>query len=287
MKEEDEVHSRYRLRELKLEVTHRCCLQCLHCSSEAGPHVFREMALADAMRIVGEANDMGVATLAISGGEAVMWDGILPLLTGVADSGMKVSLYLSGVGGDTMPVMELMASIPQARLIFSLYSHRSEVHDYITQGHGSHATTLDAIRSSVSLGVCTELHFTAMRLNYPDLLDVCRVAKVLGVSRVSVLRLVPQGRSRNATDGRFLTRQDNLQLRGLLGHARSIINTRIGAPYGFLHVSDSPKCSAGVDQLIILPDLKISPCDAFKQVKAEELVGTDALRYSRLSRPNS
>jgi len=225
---------------------------------------------------------MGVPALAISGGEPVIWDGILTLLRRVAESEMQVSLYSSGVGDHTLSVIGAMASIPRARLIFSLYSHQPEVHDYVTQGHGSHSTTVAAITSSVSLGVRTELHFTAMRLNYRDLLDVCRMAKALGVSRVSVLRLVPQGRSRNAADGRFLGKEDNLRLRELLGEARLIIDTRIGSPYGFLHISDSPECSAGVDRLVVLPDLRISPCDAFKQVKPEELVGTDA--YSQLDR---
>lgn len=282
MSRERGIDAQYQLRDLKLEVTHRCCLQCLHCSSEAGPGARPEMAIADAVRIVRQASDMGVSTLAISGGEPTIWDGILTLLRAVAESEMQLSLYSSGVGDQALSVIQAMASIPRACLIFSLYSHQPETHDYVTQGHGSHSTTVAAITSSVSLRVRTELHFTAMRLNYRDLLDVCRMAKALGVSKVSVLRLVPQGRSRNATDGRFLRNEDNLRLREILGEARSIIDTRIGSPYGFLHISDSPECRAGVDRLVILPDLRISPCDAFKQVKAEELAGTDA--YSQLDR---
>jgi len=43
---------------------------------------------------------------------------------------------------------------------------------------------------------------------------------------------------------------------------------------GFLLLNDQPKCSSGIDRLFIGPDLRIYPCDAFKQIKAEELVGT-------------
>ena len=137
-----------------------------------------------------------------------------------------------------------------------------------------HGTTIAAIKSAVSLGIHTDLHFTAMRCNYRDLLEVCRLAKTLGVSRISVLQLVPQGRTRNATDGRFLRKEDNLHLQKILSDAQPIIKTRVGSPYGFLHVSDSPQCRAGVDRLIVLPDLTISPCDAFKQVRPTELAGT-------------
>lgn len=240
------------------------------------------MSLADAIRIVHEANDMQVAELAISGGEAVIWRGFAELLDVIAQLEMNVSLYTSGVGASIPAVITRMESIPIARLIFSLYSHRPEIHDRITQREGSHSTTVAAIESAVALGVRTELHFTIMRCNYRDLLGVCELAKALGVSKVSVLRLVPQGRSRNATDARFLGSEDNLALQELVKTARTIITTRVGSPYGFLHVSDSPQCSAGVDRLIVLPDLLISPCDAFKQVKPQDVARTDA--YSRLDK---
>jgi radical SAM protein with 4Fe4S-binding SPASM domain len=102
------------------------------------------------------------------------------------------------------------------------------------------------------------------------------------VSMVSVLRLVPQGRSRNTEEDIFLRKEDNLRLQQLVSKARSKIRTRIGSPYGFLHISDSPKCMAGINRLIVLPDLMVSPCDAFKNVSPIELVGTDI--YSRLDR---
>lgn len=272
----------YRLTEVKLEVTHRCCLQCIHCSSEAGPDECREMLLPDAIRIVNEAGAMEVGKLAISGGEAVIWPGIFSLLDAVACTDMKPTLYSSGVGQQTFEVIEAMQRIPQARMIFSLYSHLPKIHDRITELDGSHRMTVAAIESSVSTGIRTELHFTAMRCNYQDLLGVCSLAKTLGVRKVSVLRLVPQGRSRSAAEDLLLCRVDNLKLQELLSDARTIIKTRVGSPYGFLHVSDSPQCSAGVDRLIILPGLTISPCDAFKQVKPQQVVGTDA--YSRLDK---
>jgi len=35
-----------------------------------------------------------------------------------------------------------------------------------------------------------------------------------------------------------------------------------------------PGCWAGIDRLIVAPDLRLYPCDAFKRVGALELVGT-------------
>jgi len=282
MTNEQNADNAYRLQELKIEVTHRCCLKCLHCSSEAGDDVTREMTLVDAVRLVQKAKNLGVEALAISGGEPIIWGGIIELLDAVERSELKLALYSSGVGNQTSDVLGRMARIPHARAIFSLYSHRPEVHDHITQCQGSHSTTVAAIRLASSLGLRTEVHFTAMRYNYQDLLEVCRLAQATEAQRLSVLRLVPQGRSRTDAARKLLSKEDNLRLQGLVEEARSIITTRVGSPYGFLHVSNSPKCTAGVSQLIVLPDLRISPCDAFKQVTAEQVAGTDD--YSRLDR---
>jgi radical SAM protein with 4Fe4S-binding SPASM domain len=195
---------------------------------------------------------------------------------------MELSLYTSGVDDRFSGVVSLLEDIGDSRVILSLYSYRPKVHDTVTLCQGSHAMTVEAIQEAVRAGVHTELHFTAMRENYGDLIGLCKLAAELGVQRVSVLRLVPQGRSDVNTSDIFLSHEDNMHLRELIKEGRSVVNLRVGSPYGFLHISDSPQCSAGVDRLIVLPDLTISPCDAFKQISSVNMTGTD--EFSRLDR---
>jgi MoaA/NifB/PqqE/SkfB family radical SAM enzyme len=162
----EEIFDRPRqLKELKLEVTHRCYLNCIHCSSEASPDECWQMTLVDAIRIVREAVGMGVPTIAISGGEPATWEGIIPLIKIIAQSHMKLSLYSSGIGDQVSNIIESMRSIPGARLVFSMFSHRPEPHERITQTQGSHRTTIESIKLAVKLGIRTEIHFTAMRFN--------------------------------------------------------------------------------------------------------------------------
>ena len=71
------------------------------------------------------------------------------------------------------------------------------------------------------------------------------------LEHLSVLRLVLHGRSSTRSPDLMLRRDDNLYLRKLVTSAREILDTRVGSPHGFLHVSDSPQCSAGVDCLIV------------------------------------
>ena len=51
----------------------------------------------------------------------------------------------------------------------------------------------------------------------------------------------------------------------------------MGSPFNYLLLDDSPHCFSGIDRLIVGPDQRVFPCDAFKQVQAEELVGTNDL----------
>lgn len=110
-----------------------------------------------------------------------------------------------------------------------------------------------------------------MSVNYKALNGVINLASNLGISRVSILRLVPQGRSRS-NDSLPLSRVANQELRKIItdlkhnGH-----DIRLGSPYNFLLLNNDPQCSAGIDRISITPDLNLYPCDAFKQITPQML----------------
>ena len=127
-----------------------------------------------------------------------------------------------------------------------------------------------------------------LRSNYRELTDVVNLAKKIGATRVSVLRLVPQGRAM-LIQNRILNRVQNFELRKIIQdlrdqHGHDFIRT--GSPYNFLFLNENPACWAAVDRLIIGPDLSLYPCDAFKRIGASELIGTEklsSLAHSSLS----
>ncbi len=76
---------------------------------------------------------------------------------------------------------------------------------------------------------------------------------------------------------RALNRIQNLELRRQIQtlraeHGHDFVRT--GSPYNFLMLNDSPACFAAIDRVIIGPDLRLYPCDAFKMIGAVELVQT-------------
>ena len=73
----------------------------------------------------------------------------------------------------------------------------------------------------------------------------------------------------------MLNRLQNLELKNIIESLRHRgYNIRTGSPFNFLLLNDQPQCCSAINRLIIGPDLRIYPCDAFKQIKAEEIVQT-------------
>lgn len=168
-----------------------------------------------------------------------------------------------------------------ASIIFSVYSGKKETHDRITQIEGSYDRTMAAIDRAKKVGLIAEFHFVPLQVNCDDLGDVVKLAKAKGVSQVSVLRFVPQGRGKLIA-GMALSKEQNLRLKKSIQRNTIGVRVRTGSPYNFLRVNRKPKCNAGIDRLTIAADLRIYPCDAFKRIEARTIVGTD--RYSRLDK---
>jgi len=268
------------LREFKVEVTYKCDLNCIHCSSDARPSNPTEMSREDCLYILNQAAQIGANEIAFSGGEPLIWPHINDAVETAAASGLQVTIYTSGNCEFFKEKAERILRLGAKRLIFSMFGNSASSHELITRVPGSFEKTLTAMSNAKKIGLATEVHFVPMSNNYRELKDVATLSSKLGASVISVLRLVPQGRAALLT-GRILNRVQNLDLRRLIRDLRnSGHNIRTGSPYNFLMLANNPKCCAGIDRVIIGPDLRLYPCDAFKQVKSEDLVGT--LDYSTL-----
>jgi pyrroloquinoline quinone biosynthesis protein E len=269
------------LKELKVELTYQCRLRCIHCSSGASPSNRLKMARGDALRILEEAADMGVEQVAFSGGEPLLWTGLSEAISLCCSAGIGVSVYTSGNIPGTSEAMLMLKSGQAAKVIFTVYAADSDCHDRITNTPGSFRRTMHVLKKAVKVRLCVELHFVPMQTNFEQLPAVVELAKKLGASRVSLLRFVPQGRGGRG-DALALTHDQNMLLQEIVLTARKRANLRARSPYNFLLINESPECNAAHDRLTVTPDMRIHPCDAFKQLNAETIVGTD--QFSRLDK---
>lgn len=264
----------FNLREFKVEVTYRCTLNCIHCSSDARPSNALEIQKEDCLRILAEAIEMGAKEVAFSGGEPLAWPHLIDAVEVASRGKLKVGIYTSGVVSDFKARATELFKRGAQRFIFSVFGRDAISHERITRIAGSFKLTCDAATAARAVGAATELHFVPLSTNFRELPDVAILSKKLGADKVSVLRLVPQGRATLLRD-RTLTKVQNQELRRLIVELRKDgFEIRTGSPYNFLMVNNSPECRAAIDRLIVGPDLRLYPCDAFKQVRAEDISGT-------------
>ncbi len=264
----------FKLREFKIEVTYKCNLNCLHCSSDASSSNSLEISKKDCLRILKEAISMGVKQVAFSGGEPLLWTGLNEAINIAKKGGLEIIIYTSGNVDNVYNKLKGLKKSGVKKCVFSIFGKSANLHEIVTRVSGSFDKTLEAIKIAVQTGTTTELHFVPFSNNYYELEDIAMLGKNLGISCISVLRFVPQGRGQ-LLKKRVLNKLQNLELKRIIERLRKKgVEIRTGSPYNFLMLNDQPKCSSGIDRLIIGPDLRVYPCDAFKQIKAEEVVGT-------------
>ena len=267
----------FKLKEFKMEVTYRCDLNCVHCSSDARPSNPLEMSRDDCLRILADAAAMGAQDVAFSGGEPLLWGHIFDAVAAAVTDGLKVTIYTSGNAANFKETAERLHDLGASKCVFSLFGATALSHERVTRKAGSFERTAAAMQDALAVGLVTELHFVPMSNNHRELVEVALLARKLGASRLSVLRLVPQGRAALLRDRR-LNRVQNLDLRRQIQALREKFGAdfiRTGSPYNFLMLNDKPGCWAAIDRLIIGPDLRLYPCDAFKRIGASELVKTE------------
>jgi radical SAM protein with 4Fe4S-binding SPASM domain len=264
------------LLELKIELTQRCPLACVHCSTNSHRRQFSSLPHETVVRLLREASDLGAEKVVFTGGEPLVYENLRDVISAARGVGIQATLYTTGILDDLLNPMSAaqaaeLVEIGINRFIFSVYSGSAAVHESITR-YGTFAPTLAAIRSAVESGVPVEMHFVAMHRNFRHLPDVVALAAGLGVSRVSVLRFVPQGRGVRLQPTEDLSDVELRELAEMIERSRrrhSNVNVRAGSPFNVLQIGYTP-CNAAQDVLIINHRGEIFPCDAFKNVTFQE-----------------
>jgi radical SAM protein with 4Fe4S-binding SPASM domain len=263
------------LTEVKIELTQRCPLACVHCSTSSHRKQSSCLPVETVIRVLNEASELGARKVVFTGGEPLVYEHLGEVIRTASRLGIQPTLYTTGIVDNqltpiTSKEADELVGRGIARFIFSVYSSHASVHDKITR-YGTLAATSCAIEAAVQTRIPVEMHFVAMKQNFRDLSDVVRMARRVGVCRVSVLRFVPQGRGRNL-HSEELSRTDLVELAEAIEYCRSQhpqLTIRAGSPFNVLGVGFTP-CNAAQDVLIINHRGEIFPCDAFKNIHVAE-----------------
>jgi radical SAM protein with 4Fe4S-binding SPASM domain len=276
------------LKELYVELSNYCLLECLHCSSLASPQGNTFIDISFMQKLLTEGKKLGADNLFLSGGEPLLYPEIWDLLDFAIKLEYKIRIYSSGVidgGFGKLQAVDYQyfkkLKHYTEKVIFSLHGADAHIHDYITGRPGSFALLLESIQRAVSLGLLCEAHVVPMSISYRQIPLIVRLAKKLGIEQVSLLRLVPQGRC-VAHKEELLIENNRKQVDEFVKIVESlnspVLKIRKGAPYRCLFFEQTGLCSAGQDKLLIGPDGSVHPCEAFKSDQATSNIKTNSLQ---------
>ena len=151
------------------------------------------------------------------------------------------------------------------KVIFNVEADTSKLYDQIMgTDEGGFELMKQSIRDCVSSGLIVEVHVVPMQVNFRHLKSIFAMCYQLGVVKVSILRLVVQGRALENLQLVNLSVEDNREVFKLIRTLQEEYQgkVRIGLPY-----SDSScriYCKAATDKINIRYDGNVYPCEVFK-----------------------
>ena len=264
------------LEEIKIELTKACTLSCIHCSSNASSNNPLQLTREIVLSLLNQASALKVKSIVFSGGEPLLWPWLREALSACCVLGLHSSLYSTGINLTDDGAKEILNLVNHGlgRVIFSLHSPFKQQHEVVTRKSGSFDRTIAVMKELKKNGVEREIHFVPLKVNYKHLAQLMESAKDSGISKVSILRFVPQGRGAILKKSReMLTCKETAEFRGLILNCKEHydIDIRIGSPYNILLLNDETDCIAARKTLCIGPNGNIYPCDAFKNIEPGEI----------------
>ena len=259
------------LSEISIEILQRCPNRCIYCSSHSNPQATHIISFEIIKNIIDDAKSLGCKTVCLSGGEPFLHPQILDIISYIAKKQLICYVYTSGIYMKD----EVYSSLPNEyiesirgmvdKVIFNVEADSSTLYDQIM---GTDVGGFDMMKKSindcVSSGLVVETHVVPMQVNFKHLKSIFEMCYQLGVSKVSILRLVLQGRALVNLSLVKLTGEDSREVTKLIKALKEAYKgkVRIGLPY-----SDSNcriYCKAASDKINVRYDGNVYPCEVFK-----------------------
>ena len=259
------------LSEISIEILQKCPNRCIYCSSHSNPQATHIIPFEIIKNVIDDAKSLGCKTVCLSGGEPFLHPQILDIISYIAKQQLICYVYTSGIYMKD----EVYSSLPNEyieairgmvdKVIFNVEADSSALYDQIM---GTDVGGFDMMKKSindcVSSGLVVETHVVPMQVNFKHLKSIFEMCYQLGVSKVSILRLVLQGRALENLSLVKLTGEDSWEVTKLIKALKEAYKgkVRTGLPY-----SDSNcriYCKAASDKINVRYDGNVYPCEVFK-----------------------
>ncbi len=180
--------------------TNMCNLRCKHCYQRADRSLPNELSLTEKLAIVEELDRVGVASIALSGGEPTLHPDYLTIVKAAAKRGMYTAIATNGWRFADIDEMRKAKEAGLRYVEVSVDSANPRKHDEFRGVEGSWNRAVKALENAVKLGLSHAMAVTLTRMNVDEIDDLLDLAESIGVKRVVFFNFVPTGRAKDIID---------------------------------------------------------------------------------------
>ncbi|MGQ9629027.1 MAG: putative heme d1 biosynthesis radical SAM protein NirJ2 [bacterium] len=249
-------------------VTKQCNLQCKHCYRDAGARDSDELTTEEGKALLSEIAGAGFKIIVLSGGEPLMREDILDLISHASGVGLRPVL---GSNGEliTPDMARRLKAAGAMRIGISLDSTDPRKHDEFRASPGSFERAIRGMRSCREAGLQFQMHTTVMDWNADEAEALIDLALELGASAHHFFFLVPTGRAKNIAEESLREAEYERLLRRILRKQREVsIELKPTCAPHFMRIADqmgmkmryAKGCLAGISYCVVIPNGDVHPC---------------------------
>ena len=162
-----------------MELTYKCNERCRHCYIADEDR--EEMPLEAIKRVLDELSELKVMNVVFRGGEVFWRRDAFEILEYAYSKNFLIDIFTNGNLIDGNDYIRLKSVWPRC-VHFSLYSHKPEKHDAITQIKGSYERTLKSIKACKTIGIPVNIKTPLFSETMDDVRGIVDLANELGCS---------------------------------------------------------------------------------------------------------
>jgi len=232
----------------QFELTYRCNLKCLHCYTDDESRQ-KELSTKEVKQIIDQLAELGVLYLVLTGGEIFTRGDLFEIAAYARQKGFALRFFTSA----TLITPEIAKKIYDLKPLLvetSLYGRSPEVHEKITQIPGSFASTIEAIKHLVKLGVKVLVKTMAMKENISEITEMKELVEDIGAGFRADPVLMPKSDGSTVPLGHRINNDD------LFWYYKNVDNKwEIKKPNPHKSI-----CNAGKGVMLINPYGEVFPC---------------------------
>ena len=192
-----------------LHLLDRCNLRCLHCYSDSSPQASTVLPLSRAILAANMAASWGYRTLALSGGEPLIYPGLDMLLEHATGAGMRTSVVTNGLLCRTRSDV---ARLRYAGTVSVSIDGPARMHDAMRAREGAFECAASAVKRLADTGRPTWVSYGVTAHNVEHIEEVLEQAMEWGAHGVNFHLIEPAGRATTLAPATFLTLPARLRL---------------------------------------------------------------------------